>query len=327
MINSFRHFLAASASVALLAGFSANLPAVTVSLAEAHDFNLLTWNNANLRWSDTEGRVAVGGNATFHGYRIGETTNLTPATGSFIVGGNLTVSDGGGEVHKGSIYVGGTYSGPSDLNKQPGSFISTNLGSAVPFDFASAKTALIAKSISWGAEASTGTSLLQWSTLTLTGSDAELNIFNITAAELASAYTLTINTPLNAHVLINISGTTANFSNKGINGTFTTTTTVFNFYEATMLEMCSIGIQGSILAPMADVKFYNGQMNGQLIAKSFDGASWGGAVGQMNNNPFQNQTPPEPVPTNVPDSGSTALLLLGALAVLFTVRTFAVRTA
>ncbi|HVU34701.1 MAG TPA: choice-of-anchor A family protein [Opitutaceae bacterium] len=284
--------------------------ATPVNLSEAGSFNLLTWGNASLLNSDAEGTVAIGGNATFNQYSVGTKANQAlPTDASLVVGGNLTA--GNGQVYNGSIYVGGTYSGPGySLNSAAGSVTQAGLGLGVPFDFAGARTALTAKSESYGAEASTGTSLLQWSTLTLTGSNTDLNVFNISAADLAAASTLTIDVAANSHVLINISGSSATFSNKGIDGTFAATNTLFNFYQATSLNMSGIGVEGSILAPHADVSFLSGQMNGQLIANSFSGASWG--VGELHNYPFNNQPPT----SSVPDAGSSLTLVLTALGMI-----------
>src|SRR5690606_40816713 len=111
----------------------------------------------------------------------------------------------------------------------------------------------------------------------------------------------------------------ANFSNMGLFGV-TSTNTLFNFHEATALSMSGIGVEGSILAPLADVSFISGQMNGQLIAKSFAGAQWG--VGELHHHPFNNQ--PEP-PVSVPDTASTGLLLGLGLLSLPLVRRFARR--
>lgn len=298
--------------LAALAVLPAVVSATTLNISEAEGFNLVTWGNATLLNSDTEGRVAVGGNATFGGYSIGtHAVNPSALDASFVVGGNLAA--GHGQVYNGSIYVGGTYSGPGySLNSRPGSVTSAGLGAAVPFDFGAAKTALQAKSQSWGAEAATGTSVLQWSTLTLTGTNTDLNIFNITAAQLSSASTLTINVASGSHVLVNVSGASATFGNKGINGSFAAEDVLFNFHQATSLSMMNIGVEGSIVAPWADVVFYSGQMNGQLIANSFRGQSWG--VGEMHQRPFDNQQSP----VGVPDVAPTALLLVfGAAALWF----------
>lgn len=307
-------------ALTLAAGAVLSTRGATIDISEAQNFNLLTWGNATLLNSDTEGRVAVGGSVSFNSYSVGgSVTNASPLTSSLIVGGNLTA--GNGSVANGSIYVGGTYSGPGySLNTAAGSVTSYGLGNAVPFDFAAAKTALSAKSLTFGAQSSTGTSILQWSTLTLTGSSSDLNVFNITAAQLSSASTLVLNVAANSHVLINVSGTSVTFSNKGLQG-FDANNTLFNFYQAGTLNMSGVGIEGSILAPLADVSFLSGQMNGQLIAKSFSGASWG--VGELHNHPYNNPTRPNVVP----DTASTAVLMGIAFTLLLAGRAWLQREA
>ena len=312
----FAHRLSiVAAAVASIANCAA--APIGLDISEAQDFNLLTWGNATLINSDTEGRVAVGGNATFGGYSIGNVATLAdPLQAAFAVGGNLTA--GHGSVAKGSIYVGGSYQGPGyNLNTAGGSTTQSGLGrNAVGIDFDAAEAALSRRSVEYGTAAETGTSEMQWSTLTLSGLDPLLNIFNITAAELAAASTLQIFVPNLAKALINVSGTVVQFSNKGIQGNFAATETLFNFHEAQTLSMSSIGIIGSVLAPFADVNFQSGQMNGQLIAKSFAGAQWG--VGELHHHTF-NSDEPEPG-VNVPDAGPSALLLGGALGLLLVVR-------
>lgn len=297
--------LASRSFLASLAIASAS--AAPLNLSEAGNFNLLTWGSANLVNSDTEGRVAVGGNAVFSSYSIGTHASGLPTAASFVVGGDLIAGDG--QVFNGSVYVGGAYAGPGySLNSAAGSVTQFGMGSAVPFDFDAAEAALKAKSLAFGSEAETGTSLLQWSTLTLTGTNADVNVFNITAAELAGASSIVLDATAGSRVLINVSGGSATFSNKGLHG-FAPTLTLFNFFEATVLNMAGIGVEGSILAPLADVSFASGQMNGQLIAHSFSGASWG--VGELHHHNFA--PPASEPPASVPDAVSTGLLVLFAL--------------
>lgn len=287
-----------------------NAGQISLNLSEAENFNLLVWGNATLLNSDTEGRVAVGGSASFNAYSIGtKVPAVNPLGDMFVVGGNLNAVNG--QVFNGSIYVAGSYSGPGySLNSAGGSVTSSGLGSGgLPFNFAAAQGALTAKSQTYGAAAANGTSQLLWSTLTLTSTDTNLNIFNIDAAALNSANTLKLDVAAGSQVLINVSGTTATFGNMGLIG-FDSDNTLFNFFEASSLSMRGIGIKGSILAPLADVSFISGQMDGQLIANSFAGTTWG--VGEMHNYPFDNQ--PEP-PATVPDTANTGLLLaFGLLA-------------
>ena len=295
-------------SAILVAGLSvAQANSISLDLSAAQGYNLLTSGNAGLSNSDTEGAVAIGGSATLNGYSIGGSAGIvTPSTPALIVGGTLTA--GSANVYEGSIDVGGAYSGPAGLNSASGSTLHANLGAGgIPFNFSNAFSTLDSNSLLYGSQAANGASSLQWSTLTLTGSNASLDIFDITAAMLQSASTITINAPTSAQVLINVSGASATLSNAGFSGTFNSdANTLFNFYQATLLNISGICVNGSVLAPLANVTFNSGQLNGELIASSFTGS------GELHEDTFNSQVAPH---STVPDSCNTAGLI-GALLVV-----------
>lgn len=60
---------------------------------------------------------------------------------------------------------------------------------------------------------------------------------------------------------------------------------LFNFVDATDITFHSVGIKGSVLAPYANVSFYNGQVDGNLIAKNLSSPD-GEFTGQVNNYRF-----------------------------------------
>lgn len=314
--------------VGALLALAAWLPAlqagpVGLNIAEAEGYNLVTWDNATLLNSSMQGHAAVGGNASFSGYSLGSgAAAADPSTAALVVGGNLTATNG--SVSGGSIYTGGTYTGPGyNLNTKPGSAVNANLGEAnLPFDFASAEAALSDRSLAYAGEAATGSSLFQWSTLTLTGTRTDLNIFDIDSLTLANTSSLVIDVAAGSQVLINVSGTNVVFGNKGISANVGAANLLFNFHEATNLTISGIGIQGSVLASFAHVNFSSGHLNGQLIAKSYGGASWGtGSLGMtgFDNRPFAEDILPT---EKVPDVTNTGMLLFGALVLGFFSRRF-----
>jgi len=61
----------------------------------------------------------------------------------------------------------------------------------------------------------------------------------------------------------------------------------YNFYEATSLSVHDIQIEGTVLAPLADLNFPHGLIEGQVVANSSNGA------GQFNNLPFSGCLPVE----------------------------------
>jgi choice-of-anchor A domain-containing protein len=243
-------------------------------LGIAGDFNGFFFENFHSYYSDTEGRLAIGGDATITGYGLGtQLSNSDGARDDLIVGGALDFSNG--QVFNGNIAVGGAATIAENVGLPHG-----HVNHTVSLDFAAAQTELQNKSAEWGALPTTGNVLNYYGTLKLTGTSTEINVFHLSAAQLANAKGLEINAPAGSTVLVDVEGTDVTLHDFAIwiNGT-DRSHVLFNFYQATSLTMQAIGIHGNILAPFADVEFNNGQINGELIAKSFDGN------GQLNANP------------------------------------------
>src|SRR5206468_696104 len=78
---------------------------------------------------------------------------------------------------------------------------------------------------------------------------------------------------------------------------------LFNFPQATTLNTNGIGINGSLLAPLAAVNFASGNIDGTLIAQSVSNN------GEAHNLPFQGNLHL----TAVPEPASLALMLLGGV--------------
>ena len=76
---------------------------------------------------------------------------------------------------------------------------------------------------------------------------------------------------------------------------------IFNFYEATALTISGITVEGSILAPLAQVTAYNGNINGTVIAQSL--TTWNMS---LNNRPFES-IGDAVAPTPVPEPGTLVL--------------------
>jgi choice-of-anchor A domain-containing protein len=141
-------------------------------------------------------------------------------------------------------------------------------------DFTGAGQYLRNASTAWAALATNGTIGWQSNQYTLTGSNASLNVFNISGANLAQATRLTINAPARSTVLINVDGTSVSLRNFGIRITGTSREKVlYNFAQATSLTLNGLGVEGSILAPRAALTATNGQINGNVIAASFSGGT------------------------------------------------------
>ncbi|WP_180542270.1 choice-of-anchor A family protein [Nevskia soli] len=319
-------------ALALLCGAAACASASDLGVAEG--YNVFTFGNFSGN-ADSQGRVAVGGNATLTNFGIGNdlgsSSSLYPY--SLVVGGNLTYQNGqtdfggiavGGNATLTSVTSGGNMNVGGTLNTTGGqidgmvaatSWINQNTGgpsgiSGSPaaissiVDFAGFQSTIDNESTSWGALAQTGTATLSYGTLTLSGTNSGLNVFDITTAQLAAATGgFVIDAPAGSTVLINVDGGSGTFPNTGysVNGV-SYQNVLFNFTDATSLTG-SGGLYGSILAPDAAFTFNNGQINGTVIALSMSG------TGETHYAPFSGNLPGV---NAVPEPGSLTLLSSGA---------------
>lgn len=267
--------------------------AQAVGFGAASPFNVFVFEGMTESNVDSEGRVAVGGNAFLTNFGVGSafSSNPSSAGNSLVVGGNLSYS--GGEVHFGNVVYGGLLSGTPAV---PNGTL-TQSGGAV--DFTATRNSLVAYSTYWAGLASTGATSYPYGAVNLVGTDANLNIFDLSGADLASAWGVTIDAPAGSTVLVNIDGTADSFDNLGINfddlnndGTGRTDKqrVLFNFYTATSLAISGISVKGSILAPNAAVTFGNGNVEGNLIARELTGS------GEAHNFLFNGSLPEMSVP-------------------------------
>lgn len=271
-----------------------------IDLGIAGDFNTFIFNNYS-NTSDTGGRLAVGGDAFLTGYSVGQSLPAGSSGSALVVGGNLAFTNG--EVHNGDVTVGGAATLVSVT--VPDGTVSTN--ATLPFVFADVADYLTALSLSLSGNAANGLVVDNYGSLTLHGDNSSgLQVFNISGGELLNANGLSIDQIADtATILINVSGATAGLTNMGMAQLAAYSDRIlFNFYEAENLILSGIGVEGSILAPLADIHNAQGVISGTLIASSFDGTM------EQEYNPFDSGTP-------VPEPGTCIILGLGlsALAV------------
>ena len=257
----------------------------TFDFGAAKDYNLFVILDATQPSSDTQGKAAVGRNASFGNYSVGD--QLPPNSGDvLVVGNNLTYTSGA--VYNGNVVYGNTTNLPISAVSISGTLRQDN-----PINFATAKVYLENLSTTLSAYAVNGTTASQWGGITLTGSDPYLNVFSILGSDLSTANNVTISVPNGSVVLVNISGTTVSWmGGLTVNGT-AINNVLYNFYEATQLTIQGIDVKGSILAPLAAVNFAAGVQNGQMMCKSLTGS------GQFNHAPFMGNIPVETVITNI----------------------------
>jgi choice-of-anchor A domain-containing protein len=275
----------------------------TLSIAQSIDvcsYNVFVLGNHTSSYSDIQGRVAVGGNATYQGYDFGLQLPAGPARYDLIAGG--TLSFGNGQVEKGSIVAGGNIaltnvtivggnvvSGGTvtQTNGQVQGTIFQNQPNPVPVNFPFAATFLRTASTYFGSLPPNAQTVNQWGGLYLTGTDPNLNIFAVSGATLANVWGVQLTVPYGSTVLINVDGASGKLPNGGFNYQGASPGLVlYNFYQATTLNIGAA--QGSVLAPFATAVFPYGVANGTIIANALSGN------GQTNLAPFTGTLPPIP---------------------------------
>lgn len=118
-------------------------------LGNAGDYNAFMFGSFNSNASDTEGRVAAGGDVSLSNYSVGLKSD--PTTYSLVSGGNVTyqpgsVSNGGtfasGNVNIGNHYIAGDVTAAGSVNYLAGGTVTGTVtsgsGDPAPIDFAQA---------------------------------------------------------------------------------------------------------------------------------------------------------------------------------------------
>ena len=268
-----------AATLALASGAGAATAATTT----ARDYNVLVLNNFTSTGSDVEGWVAAGGSITVGSYSIGDKKPAGAGQYAAVAGGSFNGS-------------GGTVFGDSLASNYTGNFSYTAGhsaktyagGNASPINVASEINRLTALSDDFFANAgsygSVGTYQVAYNQLFLVGNDANVNVFNISAADWANTlYGWHLAIKPGSIAVFNIAGTNVSIANSGSdNGTYNgqnvgfapqaydSSRVLYNFYDAT--RVAPVGsVNATILAPTADFESTYGVVLGQVFAKSFSG--------------------------------------------------------
>jgi len=252
----------------------------TALLDVSKEFNVFVFQDYSAPSSDAQGRIAAGRDVSIGNYSVGD--SLSPDTSRYDIIAGRNINFISGDVPNGGIAYGNNFSGS-------GTSLSSPI-QASPIAFNAARVQLEGISDSL---ASLPTN--QTPTITYTGSRSFVNldanqvqnIYSMTSSDLANIHTFTIIGSSSASVIINVTGASASITDFSMNysGGITRDHILFNFNQATTLSLGEISIEGTLLAPHADVTFPTGMLNGQLVANSFTGA------GQFNYSPFNGCLP------------------------------------
>ena len=283
---------AACLVVALTAGVSAQ--AAVVDLGAAGSFNAFVFGSFSGVNGDTQGPLAAGGAVTLSSWAVNANAASNVGGYALVVGGSFM--GGNGSVNGGKSYVGGAVAGNFTMG--------TVDSGAPPVDFTAAAARLKGLSTTVATASKTGSYSSQYGGGYFTGTGADVEVFNLSAADFNSAgWFSTANIKPGATVIVNVAG-----SSLAMNGTLNPgqlgNNVLFNFYEASSLSLKSI--DASVLAPFAAVSGSNGNLSGTLVASSFQGL--GGY--EFHRDSFT----PVNILTAVPEPGTWALMAGGLLA-------------
>jgi choice-of-anchor A domain-containing protein len=270
---------------ALLGAFPA--AAAAGPLLPATSSDVFALGDTALTNSSATGTITAGGSGTFQSF----------SAAGIYVQGNLTLTSA--HAGPGGVQYGGSFSHPHSSTP-----FATHL-TAPLIDFAATGQDLRAASAAFGNLTPNGTVTGgSPGSLVLTGLDPALNVFDIALTHNTG---VTINTPVGSTVLLNVLGTSPVVRNIGFggNGAADPTHLLFNFPQATSLELADLTVPGTVLAPGADVTISSAREDGSLIANAVEGRSVG-----FHSSPFTGDVPRTDA-APVPEPATLALFAVG----------------
>ncbi|GMK37364.1 hypothetical protein PCCS19_04170 [Paenibacillus sp. CCS19] len=253
------------------------------NLGIANDFNVFVFTDHTQSSVDSEGRVAVGGKATYVNYGVGSSLPVSQTRDDLIVQGEIDITSGTNFAGNTIIYPTGTVTNYTMTNNN-GVPNQPLVGS--PIDFDAAQRELTALSLNLAAIPPNGTVENSFGQIVLTGTDPEVNVFmfnglNVDGAglRLDTANGINIIAPAGSTVIVTVGGENVGFGSYTIfrNGVSTTredgALILWNFFQATTAFNQNLSITGSVLAPYADWEAIGfGNINGTIIANSLSNA-------------------------------------------------------
>ncbi|GGG66703.1 choice-of-anchor A family protein [Paenibacillus radicis (ex Gao et al. 2016)] len=252
-----------------------------MNFGAANAFNVFLFGDHTQVNAAAQGRVAAGGNVNYRDYSVGTALPVSTTDAQLIIDGNVQIirgtNNGNTIAAPASVVTQYTMNNRNGVAGQP--LVDERI------DFAEVQAFLECSSAGWAGLPVNGTAMTQFGGLVLTGKDPVLNVFTFDAGDidgsglsLAGANNVTINMPSGSFALINLLGNDIGFGSYGISlpdagdPVAPGSRILWNVPEATAFFHHSLIIVGSVLAPFAVVTAMgSGQLNGQLIALSYDG--------------------------------------------------------
>ena len=277
--------------------------ALPISLGDATGYNGFFLSDFSSTANDSQGALAVGGNASLQGYTVNTLgQSVVPA---LVVGGNL-IQDGG-DIN-GDAVIGGAYSAINGAGAS--GIVTDNLSQNISVDFQSTFAQLTAMSSTLATLGSSAEGA--WGQVDYNGDGStDQQIFNLTESSFESAWGFFANNiEQDQEVIVNVGGThididSADYLVKATDWSWIGNDAhiLFNFYEAEEIILGG-AFHGTILAVEADIVASGGSVDGQVIANSWQGAT------QLNAPLFQHSAPKT---VEVSEPETIYLMLLGVM--------------
>jgi len=248
------------------------------------EFSAFFLNNYTLLGSDNEGNVAAGGDADFSGSGVGFGLTGTCKKGqrgpdTIAVEGNLTMSSG--EIYNGDAIYGGSQD--VDPNKVYVSKYCEVYQNTSYIDFNYWFTYLRNLSTSLCDLPTTGTcEVMEKARICLTECTTDpVQVFEVDGLTALNGkyWTLSVDPATTEAIIINVRGPLSGFG--GLGGVSLQqflpykSRTIWNFCDATEIQLKGVGVIGTILAPWADFNNPKGEAYGQIF-----GVNWNGPLQQ-----------------------------------------------
>jgi len=275
----------------------------------AGPYNVFVLNDFTAANSDIQGGLAAGGNVNISSYSVG--SNLSAGDISSFPSGYTLVAGGSLTAGPGTLFFGNAFGNTTSLTSFTLNDGSLTTGGTSPVDFAAATTQVDSLSTTLAGMSSTAgdSCVLVATTVTCSATADGLNVINVADPSIFDGNTINVTSSgSNVTLVINVPGTSDTFGGGGFTAFLNGTTLLFNYYQATNIQLGDTGYTTSLLAPLATVLADSGgQFNGTFVAASFGG-------GQIE---FHNTDTFTPQLFNNPEPSSLSLAGIGGVLMLF----------
>jgi len=238
--------------------FCMDYGSVTANTMILHDFE---------GTSDTQGTLYVGGNAMLQGYSVADTLPVACDDPSLVVRGSL-------DFQSGRVYSGNVLHGP-------GSQIPISLVDGLPrgcvaeekdsgFDFDGAIKHYQMRSTHLCTLSNSGVILKDGLKLQATYNNDHMEIYSMSCEEYTKAQSMNFGgISDSATVVLNLRGDNCILNTETIAAN--NSNVLFNLCDATKVQIQSVGVHGSIMAPFGEISGHGGVVWGQIVAQSMKG--------------------------------------------------------